>query len=56
MIPLSETDFQATALDLLDVRLDFDVDERGLVRGLRAVWGFNDTTFERADPDADPDG
>jgi CubicO group peptidase (beta-lactamase class C family) len=52
MIPLGDTRFRATALDLIDVRFNFDVDDRGVVRGLRAAWGFNDTTFERVDPDA----
>jgi CubicO group peptidase (beta-lactamase class C family) len=51
LIPLSQSRFRATVLDLVDVYLVFDLSEGGAVEGVRATWGFNDTVFEKAAPD-----
>jgi CubicO group peptidase (beta-lactamase class C family) len=52
MVALSERRFQATVFDLVDVFFAFDLTSQGVARAVRATWGFNDTVFERAEPDS----
>ena len=47
LVPLSDSHFYGTALDLVDVHFLFDVSEDGKVDGFRASYAFSDEEFSK---------